>query len=50
MLQLRHQVVVQVYLLVRWRTNGEIVISFDKMNQILEFLPADRMVRVQAGW
>ena len=30
-------------------TNGEIVISFDKMNQILEFLPADRMVRVQAG-
>nr|WP_314367743.1 FAD-binding oxidoreductase [uncultured Acinetobacter sp.] len=29
--------------------NGEIVISFDKMNQILEFLPADRMVRVQAG-
>ena len=30
-------------------TNGEIVISFDKMNQILEFYPADRMVRVQAG-
>lgn len=30
-------------------TNGEIVISFDKMNQILDFLPADRMVRVQAG-
>jgi glycolate oxidase subunit GlcD len=30
-------------------TNGEIVISFDKMNQILEFYPADRMVRIQAG-
>lgn len=30
-------------------SNGEIVISMDKMNQILEFLPADRMVRVQAG-
>ena len=30
-------------------TNGEIVISMDKMNQILEFFPADRMVRVQAG-
>lgn len=29
--------------------NGEIVISMDKMNQILEFLPADRMVRIQAG-
>ena len=29
--------------------DGEIVISFDKMNQILEFYPADRMVRVQAG-
>jgi len=29
--------------------NGEIVISLDKMNQILEFFPADRMVRVQAG-
>lgn len=30
-------------------SNGEIVISMDKMNQILEFYPADRMVRVQAG-
>lgn len=30
-------------------SNGEIVISMDKMNQILEFFPADRMVRVQAG-
>lgn len=30
-------------------TDGEIVISMDKMTQILEFLPADRMVRVQAG-
>ncbi|WP_254555818.1 FAD-binding oxidoreductase, partial [Salmonella enterica] len=29
--------------------NGEIVVSFDKMNQILEFYPADRMVRIQAG-
>lgn len=29
--------------------NGEIVVSMDKMNQILEFFPADRMVRVQAG-
>lgn len=28
---------------------GEIVVSMDKMNQILEFFPADRMVRVQAG-
>lgn len=28
---------------------GEVVISFDRMNQVLEFLPADRMVRVQAG-
>lgn len=30
-------------------TNGEMVISLDKMNQILEFFPSDRMVRVQAG-
>lgn len=30
-------------------SNGEIVISLDKMNQVLEFFPADRMVRVQAG-
>ncbi|EXF58510.1 FAD binding domain protein [Acinetobacter sp. 1294596] len=29
--------------------NGEIVVSLDKMNQVLEFFPADRMVRVQAG-
>ena len=29
--------------------NGEIVVSMDKMNQILEFFPADRMVRVQVG-
>ncbi|MEG0827946.1 MAG: FAD-binding oxidoreductase, partial [Acinetobacter sp.] len=29
--------------------HGEIVISMDKMNQILAFFPADRMVRVQAG-
>src|SRR5690606_36695979 len=29
--------------------NGEIVVSMDKRNQIVEFFPADRMVRVQAG-
>lgn len=29
--------------------NGEIVISLDKMNQIMDFFPADRMVRIQAG-
>ena len=29
--------------------NGEIVVSLDRMNQILEFLPADRLVRIQAG-
>ena len=28
---------------------GEIVVSMDRMNQILDFYPADRMVRVQAG-
>lgn len=28
---------------------GEIVISLDKMNQVLEFFPADRMVSIQAG-
>lgn len=28
---------------------GEVVISFDRMNKVLGFLPADRMVRVQAG-
>ncbi|MFB2587172.1 FAD-binding oxidoreductase [Acinetobacter sp. c1-l78] len=30
-------------------SQGEIVVSMDKMNQILDFYPADRMVRVQAG-
>src|SRR5690606_36813646 len=29
--------------------NGEIVVSMDKMNQIVEFFPVDRMLRVQAG-
>ena len=29
--------------------NGEFVISLDKMNKILSFFPADRMVRIQAG-
>ena len=29
--------------------NGEIVVSFDRMNRILEFDPADRIVRCQAG-
>lgn len=29
--------------------HGEIVISLDKMNQVLDFFPADRMVRIQAG-
>lgn len=29
--------------------HGEVVISFDRMNQILDFFPADRMVHVQAG-
>ena len=29
--------------------NGEIVISLDRMNKVIEFLPADRMVHVQAG-
>lgn len=29
--------------------NGEVVVSFDKMNQILDFYPADRMVQIQAG-
>ena len=28
---------------------GEVVLSLDKMNQILQFYPADRMVRIQAG-
>ncbi len=30
-------------------SNGEIVISLDKMNKIGEFYPADRMVEVEAG-
>lgn len=29
--------------------NGEIVVSLDRMNKVLDFLPADRMVRIQAG-
>ncbi|MCZ6889968.1 MAG: FAD-binding oxidoreductase [Gammaproteobacteria bacterium] len=29
--------------------NGEIVVSFDRMNRILHFDPADRLVRCQAG-
>ena len=29
--------------------HGEVVISFDRMNKMLDFLPADRMVHVQAG-
>lgn len=29
--------------------NGEVVVSFDYMNKILEFVPEDRMVRIQAG-
>ncbi len=29
--------------------NGEIVVSFDRMNKILAFDPADRIVRCQAG-
>ena len=29
--------------------NGEIVVSMDKMNQIGEFYPADRMVEIEAG-
>ena len=29
--------------------NGEIVLSLDKMNKILDFLPADRLVKLQAG-
>ncbi len=28
---------------------GEIVVSLDRMNKVLDFLPADRLVRVQAG-
>ncbi|HEY5647343.1 MAG TPA: FAD-binding oxidoreductase, partial [Pseudomonadales bacterium] len=29
--------------------NGEVVVSFDRMNRILSFDPADRLVRCQAG-
>ncbi len=29
--------------------NGEVVVSFDRMNQILDFSPADRLVTCQAG-
>ncbi|MGO8242025.1 FAD-binding oxidoreductase, partial [Rhizobium ruizarguesonis] len=29
--------------------NGEVVISLDKMHQVLGFYPADRMVEVEAG-
>ena len=29
--------------------NGEIVVSFDRMNRILDFDPVDRLVRCQAG-
>ncbi|HCI30157.1 MAG TPA: FAD-binding oxidoreductase, partial [Psychrobacter sp.] len=29
--------------------NGEIVVSMDKMNQIGQFYPADRMVEIEAG-
>lgn len=30
-------------------SNGEIVVSMDKMNQIGQFFPADRMVEIEAG-
>ncbi len=30
-------------------SNGEVVVSLDKMNKILAFYPADRMVEVEAG-
>jgi FAD/FMN-containing dehydrogenase len=29
--------------------HGEVVVSFDRMNRVLAFVPEDRMVRVQAG-
>ena len=29
--------------------NGEIVVSLDRMNKVLSFLPADRLVHIQAG-
>lgn len=28
---------------------GEVVVSFDRLNRIIEFIPEDRMVRLQAG-
>ena len=31
-------------------TNGEIIVSFDRMNKILEFDPTDSTVRVEAGF
>ena len=30
-------------------SNGEVVVSFDRMNRILDFNPTDRIVRCQAG-
>src|SRR5215471_11871913 len=30
-------------------SNGEVVVSFDRMNKILAFDPADRIARCQAG-
>ncbi len=30
-------------------SNGEVVVSFDRMNRILDFNPADRLVRCQPG-
>lgn len=29
--------------------NGEIVVSLDRMNKVVEYYPADRMVKIQAG-
>ncbi len=30
-------------------SNGEVVVSLDKMNQVIDYYPADRMVHVQTG-
>ena len=30
-------------------SNGEVVVSFDRMNRVLDFNPVDRVVRCQAG-
>lgn len=30
-------------------SNGEVVVSLDKMNQVIKYYPADRMVHVQTG-